>query len=162
MRPIYCSQCGGELSKSPDKHPHAQCTVCLRINYRNPTVGVAVMILQDNKILLVKRAIGDYAGEWCIPCGHLEYDEEVREAAIRELHEETGLRATITGVYDVHSNWHNREHQTVGIWFMGEVTGGELQAGDDASEVGFFPLTDLPPLCFPTDRLIVSRLISQL
>ena len=43
-----------------------------------------------------------------------------------------------------------------------EVIGGELQAGDDASEVGFFPLTDLPPLCFPTDRLIVDRLISQL
>ncbi len=85
--------------------------------------------MEEKKLLLVKRGVGDYQGSWCIPCGHLEYDEEVRDAALRELLEETGLEAVIEGVYDVHSNWHNPESQTVGIWFKGKVCGGIITCG---------------------------------
>ena len=161
MKPLYCNQCGSPLIESSDIHPHKRCSGCRTITYRNPTVGVAIIIMEENKLLLVKRGVGDYQGSWCIPCGHLDYDEDVRDAALRELLEETGLEAVIEGVYDVHSNWHNAESQTVGIWFKGKVCGGSLRAGDDACEVGFFPLDALPTLCYPTDILIINRLISS-
>ncbi len=99
------------------------------------------------------------AGEWCIPCGYIEWGEDIRVAAYRELLEETGLEAKIGSVYAVHSNFHDPDSLTVGIWFRGTVTGGTLQAGDDLDMVDYFPLDALPePLAFPTDRLVLEQL----
>ena len=162
MIPHHCQFCGDVLLQPENLKPHYSCRGCARITYRNPTVGVAVIIINDlNEIVLIQRGIGPYKGQWCIPCGHLEYDEDVRDAAKREFLEETGLTVNIDTVYDVHSNWHNRDLQTVGIWFKGSVTSGNLKAGDDAMDVGYFKLNDLPPLCYPTDEHIISRILSE-
>ena len=63
--------------------------------FRNPTAGVAVIILEDGKILLGRRSRGRYKGAWCIPCGHVEWGEDVRCAARREFLEETGLEVEL-------------------------------------------------------------------
>jgi 8-oxo-dGTP diphosphatase len=155
----YCPLCGGSLELNPQgQRLRPSCPECGFIQYKNPTVGVAVIILRQGRLLLIKRR-GSYDGMWCIPCGHVEWDEDIRLCACRELHEETGLEVVLGPVFDVHSNFHDPEHQTVGVWFLGRLTGGQLQPGSDAREAEFFSLESLPErMAFPTDLLICEKL----
>ncbi|SHJ08336.1 ADP-ribose pyrophosphatase YjhB, NUDIX family [Geosporobacter subterraneus DSM 17957] len=161
MRYHFCPKCGGALSieKTQDKNK-PQCTQCSFTFYQNPAVGVAAIVIKDQKLLLGKRQ-GSYAGQWCIPCGYVEWDEDVYDAVIREFYEETGLTISISKVYTVLSNFHNPAQHTVGIWFMAEVMDGEEKAGDDLEEVGYFTFEDMPELAFPTDRIVIEKLKSE-
>jgi ADP-ribose pyrophosphatase YjhB (NUDIX family) len=138
-----------------------RCSSCALIHYRNPAVGVAVVILKKDAILLGRRARGPYAGRWCIPCGYVEWDEDIRDAARRETGEETGLDVEIGEVCAVHSNFHDRERQTVGVWFHGRIVGGSPIAGDDLDQLDYFPLARPPALAFPTDERVICDLASR-
>jgi 8-oxo-dGTP diphosphatase len=137
-----------------------RCPECGFVHWRNPGVGAAVIIMdEDGRILLVRRGPeATRSGLWSVPAGFVTYGEDVREAAARELEEETGLTAEIGAVVHVASNFHDPEKLTVGVWFAGTVTGGTLQAGDDADDAAFFDLDDLPPLAFETDVGLFERL----
>lgn len=156
----FCPCCGGSLeSRQHGARHRLVCGDCSRVLYVNPAVGVAVVVRRGCEILWGRRASGPYRGAWCLPCGYVEWGEEVRQAAVREFQEETGLQVEVGQVLAVHSNFHDPERLTVGIWFAGQVVGGALKPGDDLAEVAFFPLTDPPqPLAFPTDALVLAEL----
>jgi 8-oxo-dGTP diphosphatase len=156
----FCPCCGGELAVEPrGDRERLVCQECRRVLYINPAVGVAVVVRRGEEILWGRRQGGPYAGAWCIPCGYVEWGEEVRAAAAREFREETGLIVEVGEVLAVHGNFHDPSRLTVGIWFAGRVVGGALQAGDDLAEVGFFPLAEPPrSLAFPTDELVLAEL----
>lgn len=138
-----------------------KCPTCGRDEARFPTVGVAV-VLQDSarRVLMGRRAHGAYAGLWCIPCGRLEWGEDVHDAARREFLEETGLQVELAGVVAVHSNFHNFDRQTVGIWFRGTNPIGEPHPADgELTELGWFDPASPPlDLAFPTDALVLAQL----
>jgi len=118
-----------------------------------------VVLNDDGELLMVRRGpTATRAGFWSIPAGFVDYGEDVREAAARELLEETGLIADIGDVLHAASNFHDPAKLTVGVWFAGTVTGGHLEAGDDADDVGWFSLDDLPPLAFTTDQALLKKL----
>lgn len=155
----FCPYCGKSLQIISDAGSRRlYCNKCDLIHYRNPIVGVAVVLLQEKRLLLVKR-IGSYEGKWCIPCGHLEWNEDVRQAAQREFKEETGLEVKVGSVVAVHSNFHDPERQTVGIWFLGQLIGGALKPDSDVSEAAFYDLDHLPEeMAFPTDCLVCQKI----
>lgn len=135
------------------------CGDCDRVVFHNPAVGVAVVLRDDAGRVLLARRNGTYAGSWCIPCGYVEWGEDVRDAAVREMKEETGLDVELGEVIAVHSNFHDERQLTVGIWFHGTVTGGRLTPDTDVDAVEWCDL-DAPPgdLAFPTDELVIDRL----
>jgi ADP-ribose pyrophosphatase YjhB (NUDIX family) len=119
----------------------------------------AIVRESDGRVLLGRRAHGRRAGLWCIPCGYVEWGEDVREAARRELLEETGLEAELGAVVAVHSNFHNPELLTVGIWFAARIIGGQLAPVDgELSELAYFDPADPPELAFPTDAIVLEQL----
>jgi ADP-ribose pyrophosphatase YjhB (NUDIX family) len=121
-----------------------------------PLVGVGSIIIENDRVLLVKRAHPPIEGQWSIPGGVLEVGELIREAAIREAHEETGLiiePGELLGVYDrILRNPEKRvQYHYVLIDFLCRVVEGELQASTDAAEVCWFTREELPALALSQD-----------
>ncbi len=159
----YCPECGSALEqRMVARRQRAVCEACGFVHWRNPAVGVAVVVRDDaGRVLLIRRGSeATRSGLWAVPAGFVDYGEEVRAAAARELREETGLVAEVGDPIWVASNFHDPAKLTVGIWFTGAVIGGSLQAGDDADDAGWFGLDDLPPLAFETDQALFTHLRS--
>lgn len=157
----YCPHCSSRLERAKVGGSfRMRCPECGFVHFRNPGVGAAVVVWDEaGRILLIKRAEGaTKSGLWAIPAGYVDYGEDVRRAAARELREETGLIADVGEVVWVASNFHDPAKLTVGIWFAGTVTGGILAPGDDADEAEFFATNRLPPLAFDTDAAYLRSL----
>ncbi|HVR34164.1 MAG TPA: NUDIX domain-containing protein [Acidimicrobiia bacterium] len=150
----FCPMCATALQATErGGRTRMACPGCGYVHFRDPGVGAAVL-LEDGagRVLLVQRgSSATKAGLWCVPCGYVDYGEEVRAAAAREVREETGLEVEVGDPVFVSSNFHDPEKLTVGIWFAGRIVGGVAEAGDDAVDVGWFEPGDLPPLAFETD-----------
>lgn len=158
---VYCPACGAKLDRAElYGRERGVCPDCGRIEFRAPQLAAAVLLRDEvGRVLLVERGPDStQSGRWSIPAGYVDYGEEVREAAARELLEETGLVATIGAPVFVATNFHDPAKVSVCIWFAGTETGGELAAGSDASDIGWFALDDLPDLAFETDVALIDRL----
>lgn len=157
----FCPYCGSQLvDQSVNHRTRSHCETCNVIHYRNPTVGVAMIVMRESRLLLVERT-GTDTGSWCIPCGHVEWGEDIRDAARREAMEETGLDVMPGPVFAVHSNFHNPDQLTVGVWFWSFENSGRLNPGSDALQARFYSINALPEkMAFPTDTLVCEKIRS--
>jgi 8-oxo-dGTP diphosphatase len=116
-----------------------------------PLVGVGAIIIEDDRVLLVKRGHAPLQGRWSIPGGVLEVGETLRKAVVREAREETGLTiepGELLGVFErvVPDEQGRMRYHYVLIDFLCRRVTGELVAADDAEEARWFGPDELGAL----------------
>lgn len=109
-----------------------------------PDIGVGVAVIRDNKILLVKETAGRNKDCWGMPKGKVDPAENIEQAALRELKEETGLNGNLLKLTGLRSDI---RHEQVALFFVftAEVIGEEqprIQDQEEISEIGWFTLEE--------------------
>jgi 8-oxo-dGTP diphosphatase len=128
--------------------------------YPRPAVTVDIVILvthgSGTEVLLIRRAQDPFKGQWALPGGFLDMDEELEEAAARELEEETGLEGISMKQIGVFGKiGRDPRGRTISVVYMARLPDRPAaRAGDDAAEVGWFPLDALPELAFDHGEII--------
>lgn len=154
----YCPRCGHALvqqEKSGRLRP--VCPQCEFIVFFDPKVAVLAFIVQNEKVLLVKRGVDPGMGKWACPAGFVEYDEGPEDAVMREVQEETGLATAVSALLEVFPKTDDGGAADIVIAYRMQITGGSLKAADDAEEVGWFGRDELPELVFYPSLTLVGK-----
>lgn len=154
----FCPMCGTALvwqQRNGDLRP--VCPSCDHVVYFDPKVAVAVLILQADCVLLVKRANDPKKGYWALPAGFVDAGEDPQVAGIREAFEETGLTVEISRLLDVYHTPDDGGVADIVIVYAAHITGGILQPDDDAEAAEWFARENVPPLAFLPSQRVVAR-----
>ncbi|MBR1799513.1 MAG: NUDIX hydrolase [Bacteroidales bacterium] len=131
-------------------------------NYPRPMVTTDCTVFNSRgQILLILRCNNPFANHWALPGGFVEETETVEQGAVRELLEETSIRASVADLHLV--GVYSRPHRdprgrtiTIAYLLMLPDEGTNVQANDDASSAQWFDIDALPPLAFDHDNIIAD------
>lgn len=113
-----------------------------------PIVGTGALVLQNNKLLLIKRGAQPGQGKWSIPGGLVELGENVQDAMAREVKEEVGLDVEALKLMDVFDSISldkqgRIQYHFVVVNFLVRIVGGSLQIASDILEARWVPIEDV-------------------
>ncbi|MES9964993.1 MAG: NUDIX domain-containing protein [Candidatus Sedimenticola sp. 20ELBAFRAG] len=140
--------------------------------YPHPAVTTDVVVFtireQRLQLLLVKRGSEPFKGNWALPGGFVDIDEDLEACAKRELQEETGVSGVyLEQLYTFGKPDRDPRERVISIAYYALVASEklELRAASDATDAAWFPLEQLPELAFDHNRVIEiahERLVSKL
>lgn len=159
----YCSKCGQALAnKTIEGVMRKVCPDCGQVFYDNPVPSVAVVAQDEQgRLLLVKRKVEPQKGYWALPGGFMDDGESAIQAALRELEEETGLQGIVKRFVKIYNHESDMYGHVIIIVYEVKIEGGNLCAGDDAEQVAYFPLAELPELAFHFQNKAVEQVIGK-
>ncbi len=128
-----------------------------------PLVGVGVVVWKDGKVLLIRRGKSPMRGRWSLPGGRQELGETVREAAVREVREETGVEIRLGELLDVVDTMRRNDSGAVTLQytlvdFDADWTAGEPQAASDAEHAEWADPDGLAPYGLWSETLRIIAL----
>jgi 8-oxo-dGTP diphosphatase len=155
----YCLYCATPLIiKYIEGKNRFFCPSCQEPFYENPVPVAACVVFNENhEVLLVKRSVEPKKGEWCLPGGFVELEEEPEQAALRELKEETGLKGRNIHLLTVLTAESKRYTSVLMIGYLIDQVQGTIMAGYDSEEAAYFKLKEIPVLAFRSHRLILAK-----
>jgi ADP-ribose pyrophosphatase YjhB (NUDIX family) len=133
------------------------CPQCGWIHFVDPKVAAAVLVEQDGRVLLVRRANEPYRGLWTLPAGFVNGGEDPAKAAARECLEETGLVVDVSRVLDVIAGLEHDRGADFLIVYEAQIVSGQLHPADDADAVEWFSYDQLPQLAFKATQKVLTK-----
>jgi len=141
----YCFQCGTQLEiRMRDNREREICPACDWVYYAQLKVGAAVLIERDSKLLLLKRNHEPWKGTWMVPAGYVESDEDPKDAAVREVSEETGLEVELGDLIHVYYFDDDPRGNGVSFVYKAEKISGEINLNSESTEAKFFLWDEIP------------------
>jgi ADP-ribose pyrophosphatase YjhB (NUDIX family) len=135
----YCQSCGTlTLTQEVEGRKRDVCPSCGVITYAQWKVSAGVRVVNNGRVLLVKRRFDPYKGKWHMPAGYVEIDETPAQAAEREAREETGLTVQVESLVDCYLDPEDPRGNVIILLFDAQVMNGSLTPSDETEEVGFF------------------------
>ncbi len=141
----FCPSCAGVLERRRLKQGEPLrpvCTRCGQIVYLDPKVAVGTIIrTDDERLVLVRRAIEPGYGRWVFPGGYVDRGEDVTAAAVREAREEAGLDVELERLVNIYSY---AKRSLIVIVYAARIVGGELCTDDECLEARLFVPREIP------------------
>jgi 8-oxo-dGTP diphosphatase len=154
MTAAFCPMCGAALERREAfGRERPVCPACGYTHFEDPKVAVGVVAERDGAILMTRRNHEPKMGEWSFPSGYVDAYEDVREAAVREALEETGILVTLERLLGVYQEPGSR---VIFLAFAARAGAGEPVCGDECLDVRFFPPGAMPPPAFQHDEAIMA------
>lgn len=116
------------------------------------------VIIRDNKILLIRRAVEPGKGEWAVPGGRIDKDEDAVQCLKREMKEETNLDVAPVALIGIYSDPGRDPRGVIAAAYLCKVAGGTLKHGDDAGDAQWFGLDSLPRLWADHGKIVTDAL----
>ena len=168
----FCLNCGTALvPREIEKKTRMACPECDFVHWNSPTLVVSTLIpmlhsflevaglstngVPDGGIVLVRRTVPPFVGDWCFPCGHMDTYAHPKAEVVRETEEECGLVIRLEALLCLCNPMPGELNQSV-AHYLARPTGGILRAGSDAGDVGVFDRSNLPNICFRSHRRLVD------
>ena len=159
----HCPRCGAELEPL-DGGARVECANCGFKHYASSKPTASGLVIDDEgRVLLARRAIEPDEGKWDLPGGFLGEGEDPVDALVRELEEETSMRVEPVAFFDVVVDRYggNDDAQwTLNLYWTCRVVAGEPAPADDVAELRWFAPDELPPteeLAFRNNDQVLSR-----
>ncbi|MEZ5559982.1 MAG: NUDIX hydrolase [Pseudomonadales bacterium] len=133
-------------------------------SHPHPAVAVDVVVLALRndvlEVLLIERARDPYAGRWALPGGFVGIDEDLADAARRELREETSLAAgPLQQIGAFGAPQRDPRERVISVAFWTRLDSAQpARAGSDARTAAWFPVDRLPPLAFDHGQIVAAAL----
>jgi ADP-ribose pyrophosphatase YjhB (NUDIX family) len=160
----FCSRCGVELTFGQitgEERDRLACPSCGFVFYVNPRLVVTTLPITDRgEVMLIRRGIAPGYDMWAQPGGFLEIDETVREAAVRETLEETGLQIEPLEIIGLYSRV---QAAVVVVAFEARIVGGEPRVTHESLETRPFAPEAIPwpQIAFETSVLAIRDWVAR-
>jgi ADP-ribose pyrophosphatase YjhB (NUDIX family) len=144
----HCPRCPGSLEHGPrpaEQHDVLHCPRCGLVIYDNPAPTASGLVVRDGRLMLTRRARPPHQGMWDVPGGFIEPSEHPEQTLRRELLEETGLEVEVGPLIGIFTDVYGEGGvATFNLYYAASVLSGDERPADDVSEIGWFPLSEIP------------------
>jgi 8-oxo-dGTP diphosphatase len=155
----YCPRCAAPLAvKFVYNAERSTCLKCGFVHFLEPKLVTVVLVQREGKYLLGKRMMNPALGRWSFISGYVDRGEQVEEAAVREVKEETNLDVRLEALIGIYSE---RDNPNVVVAYRASIIDDDISQmaaqPDEVSELAFFSPDEMPELAFPSDRTLFNK-----
>jgi len=161
----YCALCGSQMRSRtvlPDHKRFKVCVSCGFVYFPGPKLVAGCLVIENSRVLLLRRGIEPQIGKWTFPGGYVDLGESPATAALRETREEVGLQVDLGRVLGVYTD---PAHPIAAVVvYMATPGNDEASITDEATEVRYFAPPDIPwhEIAFPTTHDALRDWLAEL